>query len=103
MKELYGHTIEELPVTIDAKICAESLFTLYQDWQLRRSGQYDRVIVCRQRLEQAVKDENTEEISRIRLDLRQSQHLVEVMWGTRQPLEDTISTKSVAMPVRLWN
>jgi hypothetical protein len=100
---VYGHTVEEMPSTVDAKVCAESLFSLYQDWQLRRAGQYDRIVVCRQRLEQAIKDENTEEISRIRLDLRQAQHLVEKMFGVRYAEDDPTPVFNRPVTVRLWS
>lgn len=82
-KTIHGHKISELPATQDAQICIDQLFKAYPEWMLRKGGQLDRVVALSQRLAQAIKAEDVEAICHIRVNLRDSLHRMERMFGVR--------------------
>ena len=94
-RNLYGHTIETLPATEDAKMAAEHLLRAYPEWQLRRVGVLERVVALSQRLSQSIRSGDVEAICHIRVQLRDSITKMERTFGAKDPDGGLVATSEM--------
>ena len=96
-RNLYGYTVETLPVTEDAKMAAEHLLRAYPEWQLRKAGVLDRVISLSQRLGRSIQSGDVDAIGHIRVNLRDSVNRMERMFGARDAEGSLVATSDMVL------
>ena len=92
---IHGHKISELPATQDAQLCINHLLRAYPEWQLRKGGQLERVTALAQRLSQSIQSGDVESICHVRVNLRDSLHRIERMFGARDPDGGLVATSEM--------